>query len=95
MIRRGVDCTQEHDGDDLCYIREFHILMRDLSKRCKETFLRDDWGILFAKELPCLVHHDELSFDGQIVQERVLCHSLESPPRVPVPAAYGPLEMDQ
>ena len=30
-IRNGFECiccTQEHDGDDPFYIREFHILMR-------------------------------------------------------------------
>lgn len=40
--------TQEHDGDDLLYIEEFHILMMDLCIRCEGTLLRDEWGVLFA-----------------------------------------------
>ena len=83
----GVNGTQEHDGDDPPCIREFNNLMRDLCVRCKrDTSARDGWRFFFAGYFPCMVGH-ELSLDGRIIQAVVLSHRLESPPRVPVPAA--------
>ena len=49
-------------------------------------------GGLFRRLLPCMNRH-ELPLDGWIIQERVLCHRLESTPRLPAPAACTPLEI--
>ena len=51
-------------------------------------------GNYFAECLQYMVRHGP-SLDSWIMQERVLYHRLESPPRVPVPAACTPLEIDQ
>ena len=41
------------------------------------------------------MNRHELPLDGWIIQERVLCHRLESTSRLPAPAACTPLETNQ
>ena len=41
------------------------------------------------------MNRHELPLDGWIIKERVLCHRLESTPRLPAPAACTPLETNE
>ena len=48
MSRGDICCTQEHDGDDLFYIREFHILMRHYVYYFEVVNWQVDWWKLVS-----------------------------------------------
>ena len=92
-----VGCPHEHDGYHPSYVRELHILVRGSCTRCERTIWPDVSRHGFAMSchsLFCSIG-GRVRLDGWIILERVLCHCLESPPRLPAPAACTPLETNQ
>ena len=74
-------------------MREFHVSMRDLCIRYKGTLSGRSGR--FISPIASLHESPRAALDGWIIQERVLCHRLESTPRLPAPAACTPLETNQ
>ena len=73
-------------------MREFHVSMRDLCIRYKGTFSGRNGR--FISPIASL-HESPRAATRRLDNTRVLCHRLESTPRLPAPAACTPLETNQ